>query len=786
MKANEWPDGGPLVADLPGFEKDAGEKIVGLIARHREHVACPCRGFRIPIHCSPHDEDCPLKRPLNPGPDLLDMEPTTISLLGCRGTGKTTTMRAVLRQLAHDEKEGKSVTLLTPILDPEIIRPEKDALSWVMAGLGEYVDRLEREGTVRCHDKLADAYRQLVRKHDSTRPDYIKNLARVTSTADEYAQELDDTARSSVSFSKQFKEFIALLLCAIRDSRRGNGTPLLVVSFDDLDLAPEAVSSVLEAVRHCLVSPFVVVLVSGDQKLLEAALAQEVRKSLDSSNLGSDELARLVNDKVRKLLPEGLRVRMRDLTLAERVDVLRGRLPKPDPNTRGENALDVPLPSDRRKLVHEETIEDLFCHDLLISGNRGYESVRFPSFYSRMLPPSIRGTCHLRDALLGWAQHPNGGAQSLGREPDDRWKPRRMKEFLDLFVAYEPSLEQRDLFQSMIQLEPSVNEEASADGRPHEADGDGQMLVFDFAADNLIHVPMVDPHWEFKELPRGAECGRVGFALAHRLRVRRIRDRAPVDVLTPLLATLLAFTTEIDRLKVRPSVRTQRLRTPGQWTGFLVALEQGSDRLAIFPLLYLLPAPDFPTYSEWSRFVAVWDRKARGELIDAAASSDVLVRFLGVYKDLVETTLARLGYLRADLAAQPGTLSIDDVWQPHFRQFLEGPPRAFGMRTSETSQAARNHAAYFIDLARLLDDSARHEGGFDELITMASESAERITEGPDKRKLQMECHRAVVERLIRLRAQGYDEASTAPLSKLAKDIDAKLKATDVEVGQNAS
>jgi len=369
-----------------------------------------------------------------------------------------------------------------------------------------------------------------------------------------------------------------------------------VVPFDDVDMVPESAALVLEAVRHLLASPYVVVLVAGDKHTFQVALTEDAARHLrkaGNGQVGRNEkhLERLAAAKMCKLLPQEHRVELRSLSPAERVDVLSGReaLPTIHPEEKKYDALGCwygdsykgaeDNPKEMNRLPH------LFSHDKhpFLGDNPEEANCTYPSIYADMLPETVRGVCQVRDALLSYHQQHKDKDEGI----DLKW----VKYFFGLILAHVPSLSDRDWFQHRVRF---------------EYQGKKMVLFTDLSGLYFRSEPV----WNWYSIPKG-EKSRFGTMSRVRHRFYKLGDVEPVP---DRLALLLFFTTELSTL-IRKStdsslvLRNASIASPGGIAGYLMAIEarESSPGYEI-PLLFLQPMPEWQRYSVHSLIETAWSK----------------------------------------------------------------------------------------------------------------------------------------------------------------------------------
>jgi len=220
-------------------------------------------------------------------------------------------------------------------------------VTWVAAQLREFIDLLDQRTTAAFSDVSTRAV-------VPWEPDWDKELpsrrawAELTASAawgwddniqarkgtldpDAYAEELQQSERARVGIVERWRTLIGAIVKDAAQRYRGriSEEARIVIPIDDVDMNPQRTAGLLDFV-HTFWDPQLVFLLSGDSKLILAALEQHHAKALgmtggDASDAGFSrrEIAAQSYDKV---VPLAQRFRIGPLTPAERVKMLEDRL----------------------------------------------------------------------------------------------------------------------------------------------------------------------------------------------------------------------------------------------------------------------------------------------------------------------------------------------------------------------------------------------------------------------------------------------------------------------------
>lgn len=251
-------------------------------------------------------------------------ERNVVSILGGRGVGKTTVLEEVLRRLL--DKESADTIIIDPIV-PESFLQGDHPLGWISAALWPHVRQIEEQLRRSNRDAGANELRKVYRDFaSSVRAFVLGDRATSASPYDATTRLIDESTWLAVAGYEVPRKLGALVetLFALhlevspRGDRRSQGRPLLVVSFDDVDLHPDRLASILSAMPVVLAHPAVVVLVAADPELLNSGAEAQCRKLVPNED--ASKARQLARDQLRKRLPLDLRVSLPTLTVPERLD----------------------------------------------------------------------------------------------------------------------------------------------------------------------------------------------------------------------------------------------------------------------------------------------------------------------------------------------------------------------------------------------------------------------------------------------------------------------------------
>ena len=263
---------------------------------------------------------------------------TMVSFIGSRGTGKTSAMLTVLRQLQTlqccKESDGSlqplaaaSFICLEPI-DAGILQSGEDIIAIVLARMFNYLQQSTNGNNLRA--RYQEELRSLYREFDKL----YQNLCRLRKGGGHFLEGesalrgLQNLA-SSHSTAREFKELVSHLLTYIKTLNGCEKDQYLVIALDDIDMYGEDTSqncyTLLEEIFDYLSFPGIIVLTTYNENLLKRNCSNHLRvkffeskKNADCSSTERTEVKTLVQQFLEKLILEEYRVYM---PMLARVDV---------------------------------------------------------------------------------------------------------------------------------------------------------------------------------------------------------------------------------------------------------------------------------------------------------------------------------------------------------------------------------------------------------------------------------------------------------------------------------
>ena len=263
---------------------------------------------------------------------------TMVSFIGSRGTGKTSAMLTVLRQLQTLQCSKESEASLQPLasksficlepIDAGILQSGEDIIAIVLARMFNYLQQSTNGNNL--HARYQEELRGLYREFDKL----YQNLCRLRKGGGHFMEgesalrELQ-TLASSHSTAREFKNLVSHLLTYIKTLNGCEKDQYLVVALDDIDMYGEDTSqncyTLLEEIFDYLSFPGIIVLTTYNENLLKRNCSNHLRgkffegkKSSDCTPPEQKEVKTLVQQFLEKLVLEEYRIYM---PILARVDV---------------------------------------------------------------------------------------------------------------------------------------------------------------------------------------------------------------------------------------------------------------------------------------------------------------------------------------------------------------------------------------------------------------------------------------------------------------------------------
>jgi len=275
---------------------------------------------------------------------LQNQKINNISILGARGTGKSSILKTLIARLDKDNNEenllGKNIIL--PMIVPENISTNCNLMSMILGLFKGIVDKTEEKEKSKNKDcwfnkenEISEKYRELVRKFCFIQPDFKSVSIEQYTTENDYIKKSSEIYQADIEFISCFNEFINILL---KKDGQDKKQRLIFVFIDDMDLSThrcvDAVRTLLAYISH----PRIVTVLAGDLETFEEAMTldfirqeQTMRGDILGSTfvLGNGSEGKYLNRKksltyeyLKKVMPVVYRHNLREWSLETRGNYL--------------------------------------------------------------------------------------------------------------------------------------------------------------------------------------------------------------------------------------------------------------------------------------------------------------------------------------------------------------------------------------------------------------------------------------------------------------------------------
>ena len=227
---------------------------------------------------------------LNRKKDYIDnqynlMYDNVFSIMGKRGAGKTSAV-LTLKQLLRSRNKND---IVLPIIMPEIIPQECSMIGWILSLLEESVKELEVLSEKKpdgeslffegCMRKSNDS---LLREYNKVKELCYSQFYQVQA-AESFTAAIVNTeqqTQNSFNFSHELVRFWDELVRTVKQTCSPDAEPLIYIIFDDVDLMPDAVISLMSTIIKYLSHPNLIVFVTADEDLLYDVIENSMNKRL--------------------------------------------------------------------------------------------------------------------------------------------------------------------------------------------------------------------------------------------------------------------------------------------------------------------------------------------------------------------------------------------------------------------------------------------------------------------------------------------------------------------------
>ncbi|MCX0379696.1 hypothetical protein LI055_08685, partial [Clostridium perfringens] len=280
-----------------------------------------------------------------------------ISILGGRGAGKTSLLLTILDELnknnVKSDKIGISKDFIMPIIDPDKMNLEKNSLGWIIYSFYEIVNKIVDSEENNCDfckkdtkvSKLKNSYEDLKKCYINCREFFRNNLAPLSSGKSEYEKINQSIIISDINLERLFNDFINNYIEVIKqiDFRENRDKyltseeeskqeePLIIISFDDIDIKPKYGPEILNVIGNYLAHPNIIVFICGDEDTFRESLTIDMWNKYDvpekfsiDLNIGQDKLYSNIrnraDDVLAKILPAAHKYHLNGLKLTDRLN----------------------------------------------------------------------------------------------------------------------------------------------------------------------------------------------------------------------------------------------------------------------------------------------------------------------------------------------------------------------------------------------------------------------------------------------------------------------------------
>ena len=262
------------------------------------------------------------------------MYDNVFSILGKRGSGKTSAVFTIKSMLQHKNEYD----IVLPVVMPEVIPKECSMIGWVLSLLEQTVDTLEKQ--INEQQKYENYFedcsysprKTLRREYDEIKElcysqfynvESTDSLANVISNSEQKTQNSFDFSKGIAHFWNSLKHAIGKVAgfsdnCPKRE-------PLIYIFFDDVDLMPERVMDLFFTIIKYLSHPNIIVFVTADEELLYDVIENEMNERLGKyREVFTYGLASNVGSYLRYEMPENREARIK---LGHKLQVMK-EMPK--------------------------------------------------------------------------------------------------------------------------------------------------------------------------------------------------------------------------------------------------------------------------------------------------------------------------------------------------------------------------------------------------------------------------------------------------------------------------
>ena len=184
-----------------------------------------------------------------------------ISLMGERGTGKTTVLLHLIEKLREDER-----WLVPPIFLPDLVLEAAALAPAIVSHIQDAFEKEAEELNINVTEAIEDIELRLAWFADNKFSQDI--IARDSVNSRDFARQTFQFFGEAWQISTIFKQWLSKLLTQTKKQN-------LILVFDDADISIDNVEQIIDFVRYYLSIPEVITIFSADEEQLAAEIAEQ-------------------------------------------------------------------------------------------------------------------------------------------------------------------------------------------------------------------------------------------------------------------------------------------------------------------------------------------------------------------------------------------------------------------------------------------------------------------------------------------------------------------------------
>ena len=247
-----------------------------------------------------------------------------ISILGPRGSGKSSVLHTIYNQLLN--KESKYI-VFKPIL-PEKVDDELDLLGVILMQIDEYIKNNVRENInlSQCINKeiteVEKNFRKVFSVYYRKNPEYRTVLTKLFTSKEEYYDGIKNIISTEIHLADDFKELIASLIKYFEKDG-------IIFMFDDADLNPKRANEVFDLLLKYLDSENIITFITADLDKLKENLSlfyykrHDVLDNITEMEIYGEKadisINKYVYDLLKKVMPISTRYRLKEFSNEEKM-----------------------------------------------------------------------------------------------------------------------------------------------------------------------------------------------------------------------------------------------------------------------------------------------------------------------------------------------------------------------------------------------------------------------------------------------------------------------------------